>query len=369
MKRVRIVMSIILIMLFVLLIEVIGQNPNFRYDIVKAIRDVQLELLVTGIFVIILLWLGIEINHRALHDDKTDTDFWRGISTEMIGAFVTTILLGMVVLVFLQYQDIQNRRSDLLAQLSSDEPVWTEEAYRLLRNEGWFTPRILNDGELDGANWSGLDLRGQSLHGLRLKLVKLTSANLNGVDISESNLFNSDLSFASLQNANLENTTLNRSDLRGADLRGTNINNAWFADTNLFEADFSTSGENNTVLDGAIFDRALMSCANFSGASMVGTSLLGASLQNTYLQGANLIDADLSGSNMLGANLRNTQLSDATFNEFAILPDGTSWTPEIDMERFTNPAHPDFWDVTTEYDDYQLYGHCEFVEFVGQIGR
>ena len=27
----------------------------------------------------------------------------------------------------------------------------------------------------------------------------------------------------------------------------------------------------------------------------------------------------------------------------AILPDGTHWTPETDMSRYTDHSHPDFW--------------------------
>jgi hypothetical protein len=26
-----------------------------------------------------------------------------------------------------------------------------------------------------------------------------------------------------------------------------------------------------------------------------------------------------------------------------VLPDGTRWTPDTDMERFTDPQHPAFW--------------------------
>jgi len=27
----------------------------------------------------------------------------------------------------------------------------------------------------------------------------------------------------------------------------------------------------------------------------------------------------------------------------AILPDGSKWTPDTDMTRYTDPNHPDFW--------------------------
>jgi len=41
--------------------------------------------------------------------------------------------------------------------------------------------------------------------------------------------------------------------------------------------------------------------------------------------------------------LINTRIEGAQFDEDTILPDGTHWTPETDMTRFTNPKNPDFW--------------------------
>jgi hypothetical protein len=36
-------------------------------------------------------------------------------------------------------------------------------------------------------------------------------------------------------------------------------------------------------------------------------------------------------------------LDGAAFSEETTLPDGTRWTPEADLARFTDPAHPHFW--------------------------
>ena len=31
-----------------------------------------------------------------------------------------------------------------------------------------------------------------------------------------------------------------------------------------------------------------------------------------------------------------------------LLPDGSQWTPETDMARFTDPEHPDYWNRDTK---------------------
>jgi uncharacterized protein YjbI with pentapeptide repeats len=53
--------------------------------------------------------------------------------------------------------------------------------------------------------------------------------------------------------------------------------------------------------------------------------------------------ANLGEVNLGGANLQGAILKRANLDEFTILPDGTKWTPDTDMARFTDPDHPDFW--------------------------
>jgi uncharacterized protein YjbI with pentapeptide repeats len=54
-----------------------------------------------------------------------------------------------------------------------------------------------------------------------------------------------------------------------------------------------------------------------------------------------LTDTDLSLSNLEGAFLTDAYLENADLGE-AILPDGSKWTPETDMGRFTDGSHPNF---------------------------
>lgn len=84
------------------------------------------------------------------------------------------------------------------------------------------------------------------------------------------------------------------------------------------------------------------------GAALQGANLWHADLQRAYLghadlQGANLGYADLRGAILERAKLQGAYLGRAHFDEDTILPDGTRWTPDTDMARFTDPEHPNFW--------------------------
>ncbi|MBL8116514.1 MAG: pentapeptide repeat-containing protein, partial [Anaerolineae bacterium] len=58
---------------------------------------------------------------------------------------------------------------------------------------------------------------------------------------------------------------------------------------------------------------------------------------------ANLWQADLSGANLTGCQMRGVLLYETHFDEATILPDGSRWSAEVDVNRFIDPAHPNFW--------------------------
>lgn len=72
-------------------------------------------------------------------------------------------------------------------------------------------------------------------------------------------------------------------------------------------------------------------------------ALVGEDLSFCRFQGANLEKANLEGANLYFANLMGARLNGARFDEKTRLPDGTYWTADTTMLRFTNPTYPDFW--------------------------
>ncbi len=130
-----------------------------------------------------------------------------------------------------------------------------------------------------------------------LKLVDLEGANLESANLECANLVGANLRDANLESANLVGANLESANLRDANLQGSNLR----------------------------------------GTNLQGARLIEANLQEVNLGGANLESANLKNANLVGANLVDTK-----FDESTILPDGTKWTPDTDMGRFTDPNHPDF---------------------------
>jgi hypothetical protein len=122
----------------------------------------------------------------------------------------------------------------------------------------------------------------------------------------------------------------------------------WLTDGSLQEARLWEANLHNANLQRAYLASAHLEGANLRGANLGGAvlpqvHLEGANLHNANLQRAYLASAHLEGANLRGANLQMVLWPDAEFDEDTTLPDGTKWMPGTDMDRFTDPDHPDFW--------------------------
>lgn len=117
---------------------------------------------------------------------------------------------------------------------------------------------------------------------------------------------------------------------------------------NLQNADFSSA-----ILNGASFVVASLRASNFQFAQLPGASFYRADLEMADLNNADLTkcafnDANLKGTLLTGAILidssfTNATLSSARFDETTILPDGTYWTANTNLLRFTDANHPEYW--------------------------
>jgi len=129
------------------------------------------------------------------------------------------------------------------------------------------------------------------------------------------------LSGANLEGANLSGADLDWANLKRARLFGANLSGASLWGANLVGADLAE--------------------ANLNKANLRSANLSGARLMDASLHEANLTSANLSRSHLYAADLRQAILTRAEFNEHTILPDGSKWTADTDMERFTHPKQND----------------------------
>jgi uncharacterized protein YjbI with pentapeptide repeats/O-antigen/teichoic acid export membrane protein len=162
---------------------------------------------------------------------------------------------------------------------------------------------ILTNAGLQRATLTGANLRQAVLAGADAQEARLALADLRGADLSRSNFRGADLLKAQLQGATLT----------GADFQDAHLGEAQLQEARLMDADLQR--------------------AALTGAILTGADLTGAILQAAYLDAA-----DLSGANLTGADLQWARLDNAQFDETTVLPDGTLWTPEVDLYRFIRPG-------------------------------
>jgi hypothetical protein len=79
------------------------------------------------------------------------------------------------------------------------------------------------------------------------------------------------------------------------------------------------------------------------GAYLRNTSLQNADLWGTDLVGARLHHSKLQGTFFMNADLTDVDFQFSEFDGTTTLPDGSKWTPDTEMRRFTDPSHPNFW--------------------------
>jgi hypothetical protein len=226
-------------------------------------------------------------------------DWWQGFSTEMFGAIMTTIFLGLVVGLVQQNENVESQKQALILQMGSPDNSFAIEAVRILRSKGWVEDGTLHEAWLSEAN---------------LQDVSLEFANLQGADLSDANLEG-----AILVGANLEGAILHRANLQGADL----------TDANLYGADLEAADLQSADLTNASLQSAILHEAHFEDAD-----LFGANLQRAYFNIFMVYEEE--------STARFASMITAHFDEATDLPDGTEWTPETDMFRFSDPTHPDF---------------------------
>jgi uncharacterized membrane protein len=252
--------------------------------------DIQNMTIQEVTLLVVVVLVGISfitgIISLILETDRTRQwygDWFQGVSTEMIGAAMTTIFFTFIVGAVEERQATLALQTDLMQGMGSTVNIEAIRAVEELSANGWLTDGTLEGAQLDSANLAG--------------------ASMRRVDLSEANLFAADLSFADLEGGNLQDAFLQGANLRETNLRAVNLQNA--------------------VLSA--------------------TDLGGVDLTEADLRGARLDDANLTGADLTNARFdENTVLPSALYDSDAqaFLP---TWSSDTDMAQFTDPEHPDYW--------------------------
>ena len=77
------------------------------------------------------------------------------------------------------------------------------------------------------------------------------------------------------------------------------------------------------------------------GANCTEANLRGVSLRYADISSTNLTDADMRGASLTHAKMGNYSTYEQRFIRLN-LPDGTRWSREVYMARFTDPEHPHY---------------------------
>lgn len=267
-----------------------------------------------------------------------------------------------------QTNELKRRLVDEVASGSND---FARNAIRRLYAEGWL---IGDDGLLKGERLAEADLRKANLRNANLRDADLWKANLqeaalwstamHGAHLIEAQLQNAIMWGAVLEAADLRAANLQGADLEGADLRGADLSEANLQNAILRRANLEGANLQLANIRGADLGKAVLKNVDFFGSNLQEANLDRADLENAKLRNVDLENANLSGANMNGAKvalsatpvfqrvggrfgepgefqtLNPTSLRGATLPDDVPFPDDPSIRD--DLERFTNPVHPDF---------------------------
>ncbi|MBE2183575.1 MAG: pentapeptide repeat-containing protein [Anaerolineae bacterium] len=247
-----------------------------------TVQRVGFLFLILGIAVLVI---GYLMTHpgQPLDLRMLISELYPNISSELIGIAITVLIIDTIYRKY-EFRNQEQRELDQLSrQFGSSVNAVAKHAGEELRAHGWLTDGSLQEMDFRVANLEDAKLWEADLQGVNFQWAKLKRANLNNTVLAGANLIQANLQAARLRDA----------DLRGA---------------NLFEA-----------------------------------KLYRINGLNALLQNADLSGAHLEGARLENADLRNAILTGAHFDELTIMPDGARWSPECNLDRFTDPAHPNFF--------------------------
>ena len=241
-----------------------------------------------------LVILGIWIGSLIFSDG-----YATNVYTELLSVVATILVLDQIN----QWRDRRALKERLFNEVKSPAVGQATAALAWLRRDNWIQSDSFKNADLQNVNWS--------------------NAYLGELNFEKTNL----------RGANLQNVTNENSD--------DDEDNRWRS-TTFNHANLQLTKLQDAKLALASFRQADLYASDLSGAYLRDVDLRFANLRRARLHGTVLTNANLSGANLFLASIENNKWTYLDGTREAILPDGTTWTPDTDMEKFSNPEHPDF---------------------------
>ena len=181
--------------------------------------------------------------------------------------------------------------------------------------------RLLRFAHLDGARWSGIDLRDSSLVGAALRDAHLVGARLNNAKLHNADCSHADLTDATLRGMAGMDADFTRANLRGCDaegaqffrtrFEGANLGGARLGQCDFASADLTRATLRGAVLAGAKFAHTIVEDTDFSGVTLAEAVFTGVDLRVATLSGTSFARARLNGCNLEGIALSGADFSHA----------------------------------------------------------
>lgn len=291
------------------------------HEISEIWKDNRWLYVISGILIGILFTPLIE---QIIQDFRTLAS---NLVPEAVGIIFTILILDRMTANRIR-EELKYR---LVREAGSHSQNAAVSAVDWMRYEEWLTNEngLLAGAYLSGANLEGANLVDSNLQSANLIDVNLKVANLAGANLQSANCVDADLRKAILIGASLKN----------ADLRGANLTNAKLI-FDVFDQDFKRTllkADRKGKLYERITNLALFETGQIEQAAKY-ASVNSTKATQSLLDKLRQRHAEYYASLSISANIE-----DAIFDERTILPDGTFWTSETDVRRFTDRNHPDFW--------------------------
>lgn len=191
--------------------------------------------IITAILLATFAMVGVQasVSLSSAEPREWQSAFWLNLSTELIGAFLTFILIEIFIATSQQREHEARRINEKKQDSERTRVILQINSIRQLHLTEDSNQKQVLVNEMKSL---GL-LRGSDLSGMNLKNIDFSYGDLSGANISNCDLTGAILNRSILRDAILANSDLTSADLAHADLSGANLHRANMKNVMLSMAD------------------------------------------------------------------------------------------------------------------------------------